>query len=340
MAFQYSERAVRAAMKRASLSHPTYNEVGKIIEQQTASGKRRLKRILQLSNNAPLPDIPWSFTAPTPTNLEEIATYRTRALNEYIRRLRRLVYPEAEIAQKLSPFAKLDNELATRTADELAKRNLPDVLPVTPQSDVTYVLDLFPEVSSARELLNAWRVDLGITFQEMGEKINPDSALSIATVQSLLNRKGNKLGFRTYQQFLKGLGIPTRSLFTAAFAMRLAQDFHESENPHANPSLYPVDSFENALKFYDKLPQKPKSLGQYLKFLREKINATKRKPLAKYLLIGNSTILEAEQDRHLPNTDTLFRYLEGLEYYPGSKESILAVMLALEAADKETKSPA
>lgn len=323
MATEYA----RLAIQYLVADKPAYQGFADAYAAALTEGKKEIKRKFGLPNRSLPPDFPRTERAgfATPTTLAEVASGMIVSLGDYKDTLTEQALPDEEIARRIDPFQSLYQHLQQLVENELNQRGLTDIEPTPIESNIAYILDLYNETHSAKELLALWREHLGISYEDMGKNIllNQDPKKMRAHMFALLNQTNSEPSFRAYSQFIQGLGIEIGSLSSYVFALRLSLDFHQ------DVTNQPVASLLDAQKYFANLPGEIEFLGDFLVYLRKEKGGLTMDELQIKTGVGKRTSTDVENNEQVILPGTLFRYLEGLGYGPSSVESLVAVQFAL-----------
>lgn len=340
MAIEYSNEALRLFLAQSTQQQrqgvvPVVDAISTLIMGGDGAFK-------QPAYNRPAPDLPFpnGSEVTVPTTPGEADTYRVTALKEYIAFLRAQGLPDEQIKEKTTPFQEVIDRAREVGQRELLRRGVSDVESSTIESDIAFCLGYFASRVSSEpftviQLLNQLRLHEGRTLDDMGELLGLAPSRSRgSTVGRFIHRTDSEVSFRGYAQFLQGLSIESRSFFASLFATQLAIDLYKKIHGFdaAEPIHFEIISYKQYQKAYRNLPNKPQSLGEFIRYLRENSNKMSRPGLQEDAGVDDATIQANEAGNRTPYPETLVRILSGMNYEPGSFESIFAIQLALEHA--------
>lgn len=333
----YSERSVKAALRQQGKNPQEdwfFFRVGRTISAVLHRTPRNYLRVR--NQDVPIPLLPNGENIIL-TTFADADTYRHNALVAWVQRLQQLGRAPAEVNAALEPFEQAQDAL-THITEERNKEKNGRGLAVN-MSDIAWVLHVYEstaQVSQWRDLLVTWRNDLGLQREELGERIHKAKA----TIQSFEERDVRYSGMREIGEYVAtGLEIPLRSHHGAAMALRIAKD--EYKRGHDNQEwVGVVASHRDVIKEFERIEGRGiHTYAEYIKYLLSQ----KTKEQTGYREFKRWTYTDIEKRsaissdavhstlfRNVPNDHTFPEISFGLEFTPGSVETLVAGILAME----------
>ena len=332
----YSERSVETALRQQGKDPREDWFFYKVRRTIDAVLHRTPKNYLRVRTS----DVPIPFfsdgESPILTTFTGADTYRHKALVAWVKRLQQIGQTPAEVNAQLEPFERAQDVLTQITEERNNEKNGRGL--AVQMSDIAWVLHVYEStahIAEWRDLLVVLREDLGLQRNELGKRMHKAKP----TIQSFEERDVQYSGMQEIGEYVAtGLEIPLRSHHGAAIALRIAKDQYTRDNGQEwTGAVASHEDVLNELKRIGRmgivtyaeyikllLSQKTKEQTGYREFKRWTYTDIEKRSTI------SSDAVHSTLSRNVPNDHTFPQISFGLEFTPGSVETIVAGILAME----------